>query len=58
MINYDMFRCPGRDLKECDNCDRKLSPADPHGMQCFSFGEVIEGKCLDFIDVNRGVKKV
>jgi hypothetical protein len=54
MINYDMFRCPGRELKECANCDRKLSPWNPNGYQCLSLGEVVEGNCVDFIDVNRG----
>lgn len=53
MINYDTFRCPGNDLLECLNCDRRLSPWDPFGNQCVSMGEVFEGKCLDFIDVNR-----
>lgn len=49
-LSYDMFRCPGRDLKDCATCLRRIVTGHPT-YQRMSYGHIdsVSGKCEDLI---------
>lgn len=49
-LSHDIFRCPGRELSDCENCLRKIIPGHPtHQTMAYGFINIKTGECEDLI---------
>ena len=49
-LSYDMFRCPGKDLKDCATCLRRIVPGHPtYRRMAYGHIDSVSGKCDDLI---------